>query len=193
MANPEHLEILRQGVKVWNNWRQENPKIKADLSYADIRKADLSVANLSYADLSGAYLGYADLSGAYLRKANLKEADLSGADLRKANLKEADLSGADLSGASLSGADLKEADLSGADLTQTQVLYTNLEKNTLTGACIKDWHINTETNLQNIKCDYIFFNSIWNVQKRKSIFTERRPHQEDKFFEAGDFERLVKR
>lgn len=24
MANPEHLAILKQGVKVWNEWREEN-------------------------------------------------------------------------------------------------------------------------------------------------------------------------
>ena len=26
MANPEHLEILKQGVDVWNKWREENPE-----------------------------------------------------------------------------------------------------------------------------------------------------------------------
>ncbi len=24
MANPEHLGILKQGVEVWNQWREEN-------------------------------------------------------------------------------------------------------------------------------------------------------------------------
>ena len=28
MANPEHLAILKQGVWVWNNWRDENPCIE---------------------------------------------------------------------------------------------------------------------------------------------------------------------
>jgi len=26
MANPEHLEILKQGVESWNKWHEENPK-----------------------------------------------------------------------------------------------------------------------------------------------------------------------
>jgi hypothetical protein len=34
MANPEHLEILNQGVESWNKWRKENPHIKPDLSEA---------------------------------------------------------------------------------------------------------------------------------------------------------------
>jgi hypothetical protein len=32
MANQEHLEILKQGVKIWNHWRKEHPEIKPDLS-----------------------------------------------------------------------------------------------------------------------------------------------------------------
>jgi hypothetical protein len=32
MANPEHVEILKQGVEVWNKWRKENKAIVPDLS-----------------------------------------------------------------------------------------------------------------------------------------------------------------
>jgi len=35
MANPEHLQILEQGVKVWNAWREQNEDISLDLSGAD--------------------------------------------------------------------------------------------------------------------------------------------------------------
>lgn len=31
MANPEHLEILKQGMKVWNEWRELNPEVRPDL------------------------------------------------------------------------------------------------------------------------------------------------------------------
>ncbi len=71
MANPEHLEILKQGVEVWNRWREENRKTPPDLS-----GADLSGADLKGADLSGADFTMADLSGANLSGANLSRTGL---------------------------------------------------------------------------------------------------------------------
>jgi hypothetical protein len=42
MANPEHLNILKQGVEVWNQWRKENPGVEGDLTHADLTKANLT-------------------------------------------------------------------------------------------------------------------------------------------------------
>ena len=44
MANPEHLEILKQGVEAWNQWREQNPQTKPDLSGAILREANLGGA-----------------------------------------------------------------------------------------------------------------------------------------------------
>jgi uncharacterized protein YjbI with pentapeptide repeats len=256
MANLEHLALLKQGIKVWNEWRKTNLEIKPDLSEADLSKAnlrriDLSGANLSKADLSGTYLSNAslreaslikadlsvanlrgadlsvanlrgaDLSGASLIKADLSgasliKADLSGADLSRANLREADLRGvylgvADFSGADLSGAilseailseadlngtnlskvDLSEADLRGKDLSKVdlsetnlsriQALKTNFEGATFTGACIEDWNINSETNLNNVICDYVYL---------KEGKQERRPSDPKKNFAPGEFTKI---
>jgi hypothetical protein len=41
VANAEHLNVLRQGVKAWNQWRKEHPETRPDL-----RKADLVGASL---------------------------------------------------------------------------------------------------------------------------------------------------
>jgi hypothetical protein len=121
MANPEHLDRLRQVVDVWNAWRAENPSIRPDLSRADLYGVDLYRANLSGADLSGANLTKANLMGANLGAANLIEADLTGADLIGTNLTNVNLSGANLSGADLYGAQLVEANLSDAVLTGCRV------------------------------------------------------------------------
>ena len=110
MANSEHVEWLREGVKAWNLRRRREP-FEPDLTAADLIEADLSGADLRGADLTAADLSGADLRGADLVGANLREADLVGADLVGADLIEADLSGADLRGANLRGADLRGADI----------------------------------------------------------------------------------
>jgi Pentapeptide repeats (8 copies) len=199
MANEEHLAILNQGVEVWNEWRERNSKIILDLREAYLREADLSGADLSGAYLSGAnlrraILRRADLSRAYLVGTDLRRADLSGAYLVGTDLSRAYLSGvalneANLNEANLGGADLREADLSRADLggtnfLTTQALATNFQGSTLTGACLEDWHINSETNLENVICDYVYL---------KSNQQERRPHDPNKTFAPGEFTKLFQK
>jgi hypothetical protein len=132
MANPEHIERLKQGIESWNAWRNENPE-EPDLSLANLNGASLRLADLFGTDLSRANLHQADLTRAYLRGANLHGADLSdaklgGADLIGANLLGADLRGADLSDAQLGGvsADLSYTNLSGALLWDTVITHVDL-------------------------------------------------------------------
>jgi hypothetical protein len=47
MANPEHLQILMQGVETWNQWRSKNRDIKPDLTSVCLAGTDLSEADLS--------------------------------------------------------------------------------------------------------------------------------------------------
>ena len=71
MANEEHLKILKQGVEVWNKWREENPDEQPDLSGKNFLGMILNGANLVKTDFSGSYLGEAFLSGAKLISAKL--------------------------------------------------------------------------------------------------------------------------
>ncbi len=156
-ANQEHIDILKQGVEIWNQWRVEHHDIQPDLSIAilrkaDLRKADLRGANLSTANLSGANLKGANLSRAILyqtklSKADLREAFLSTTILRRADLRKADLRGADLRGADLNGADLSAADLSAANLNGAILVDTNLSGATLIGCSIygiSAWNVGLE-------------------------------------------------
>jgi Pentapeptide repeats (8 copies) len=173
MADQEHLKIIRQGIDVWNDWREMNLKERADLSEADLlganlsgadlRKADLRGANLSHADLLGAFLSEAflseaNLTGAFLSGATLRGAHLFGAILREAHLRETDLSGAFLGGADLSEADLRGAYLSRPDLSRAHLIATDLRGATLTGS-------------------YVYGVSVWNIkmdgrtQQRNLIIT----------------------
>jgi hypothetical protein len=77
MATQQHLDILKQGVEIWNQWRQEQFDAFFDLSQTDLRRARLTIADLSHADLSGIKLSGVNLSYVNLSGANLSSAGLS--------------------------------------------------------------------------------------------------------------------
>jgi hypothetical protein len=129
MANEEHLKILKQGVEVWNQWREENTAIRPDLSRADLSEADLRKANLSEANLRGA-----NLHGVNLREADLREADLRWAILSMADLRMADLSEANLSEAALIAGDLRRAELIKTNLRMANLVKADLSEAVLQGA-----------------------------------------------------------
>jgi len=161
MADEKHVAILKQGVDVWNKWREENPEVVPDLSGIELNKAELPKANLKKVlffkivlgeqivrpQMRGANLREADLSEADLRWADLGSADLNRAILRKTNLYMANLglshlshtqmAGADLSSADLHAAYFMNSDLSGVNLSKANIAYTNF-----TGANLQ------EVNLQ---------------------------------------------
>jgi uncharacterized protein YjbI with pentapeptide repeats len=174
VANPEQLEILKQGVEVWNQWRSENYHIAVDLSQANLSKNDLRKFDLIYANLSRANLTEADLSSAELNYANLTEADLSNANLsngyfthanlreanlRKADIRQTELSLANLTNASLRGANflysnldktnLTKADLSGANISRANLSNANLTRANLTGANLRGSNL-WKANLSNV-------------------------------------------
>jgi uncharacterized protein YjbI with pentapeptide repeats len=150
VANPEHLDILRQGVDIWNEWRKNELKVRPDLGGADLRKANLNLTDLHGAMLGGADLYEASLIGANLRKANLhrtilKKADLGAADLYKANLSEANLAGADLGAVNLGGANLSGAELNGVNLFQANLRKANLDGAFLSGADLYEANLSEAT------------------------------------------------
>ncbi|MBN1453084.1 MAG: toll/interleukin-1 receptor domain-containing protein [Anaerolineales bacterium] len=116
MADQEQLGILKQGVDVWNKWREDNFGIEIDLS-----SAELTESNLAGVNLHNAYLRDAIIIRVNLTRSILLGADLSRAILTGANLARANLVGANFTSADLDGADLRESSLIGADLTETQL------------------------------------------------------------------------
>jgi len=185
LANPEHLAKLKEGVKPWNQWREQNPEVQPDLCDADLRKADLSEANLRKtgllgASLTGANLYKADLRGDDLRGADLSEADLReaclrGASLIRANLCNADLKGADLSAADLSAAHLFRADLSRAALIRANLSWANLSAAHLSRADLTAADLSkailVDTNLEgaNLTGCSVYGVSAWNVSLEGAI------------------------
>jgi hypothetical protein len=134
MANPEHVEIVRQGAAAIAEWQRRNPVASLDLSGADLRAADLLEANLFEADLAGADLTTAHLAMVNLFLASLSKAQLRDADLFAGNLTQANLAGANLRGANLSGANLLLTNLTDADLCEADLRGASLWKANLTEA-----------------------------------------------------------
>jgi len=138
VANPEYVELLRQGVVSWNKWRKENPEVRLDLRGADLRQVDLREARLGWLNLDEADLREACLDAVNLNMSSLHNADLSYAQMGDVNLTRANLSSAKLVGATLSrfdpyesGAILRDANLSSANLN-----YSFLQSACLDRACL---------------------------------------------------------
>jgi len=186
LSEADLSEADLSGAYLSGAYLRESNLIMADLSRANLNGANLSRAKLNRANLNGANLNGANLNGANLNGANLIIADLIGADLREADLREADLYGTNLSGANLSGADLE----------RSQVIHTNFHNATLTGSHIKDWHINSETDLDEVICEYVYLDCEYldfdNVEKNveKKEKKERRPINGN--FDPGEFASLYK-
>ena len=91
MANTEHIQILEQGVNVWNKWRKNNPEIVPDLSGERFSGENLDGYDLSNADLTNTNWYNCHLS-TDLRSARLNGAHIGYTDITNANLNGADLS-----------------------------------------------------------------------------------------------------
>jgi uncharacterized protein YjbI with pentapeptide repeats len=136
MANPEHFDMINQDVDTWNEWREENPDIKPDVSETNLIIPTLSMANLTDVnfygtDLTGVDFQGADLEGANLEKTNLLTAVFDDANLQRvnftnANLRHVDFISANLVLANFFMADLKSADLSRATLISANFFNANL-------------------------------------------------------------------
>jgi hypothetical protein len=191
MANKEQLSILKQGVDVWNKWRDNNPDEYIDLTEAEISNANLSRVDLGGVNLKGALLKGADLSDSNLGQADLSEADLSGAnllqaELSQANLHKAKLNNANLHGAYLWGANLSEADLSRANLAFAVLMRANLTKANLTNAELSAATlIHTTVSRAKVSGSSIYAINVWDLigefedQKDLVISARGRPGMED--------------
>jgi hypothetical protein len=144
MANPEHLEILKQGVETWNQWRKDHPEIEPDLHDAVLVETNLSGVNFRGAILENANLGGTDFSRADLAAARLAHADFDGsrlidaglqlAKLQWASLRMASLIGANFDGANLNFAILSMSHLNNANFTNTVLIETDFSNSILRGA-----------------------------------------------------------
>ncbi|MBW4639787.1 MAG: pentapeptide repeat-containing protein [Gloeocapsa sp. UFS-A4-WI-NPMV-4B04] len=174
---------------------------------ADLTNANFTQALLKHTDLRGAILArtnwfqanglsQARIGRTYLENREVRELLISKegkgknfdrCDLRGVNLQNANLSDSSLIGADLSEATLQSTDLSRAKLVQTQLYRTDLTYACLTGAHIQDWAISTDTNFQDVRCEYIYMR----LPTQADPDPWRKPDNRHETFKEDDFSDFI--
>lgn len=164
-------------------------------NFSDSRHNSTNLTNIRWHNAQGldrARLGTSNLQNPRVRHLlvtlNGVNQDLTNADLRGANLAGANLHRIHLKGTNLNGATLADAELHGANLTEAQCIGTDFTGARLTGACLEAWNIDETTILKDIDCEYVFLKA----EPDRYGNRERRPHNPNKIFQPGDFEKFFK-
>jgi len=137
MLNQKHLKKLQQGIKSWNKWRSDFPRVIPQLQAARLRGMNLNGVDFHSTNLFSADLRDGNLRTADLRRADLCHADLRGADLHRADLTNAELPLAQFQGTNLSEAKFCWADLNGAVMRNSNLRTANLMHATLSEADLR--------------------------------------------------------
>lgn len=165
---------------------------QANLKSVDFRQATLTrtcwlqTKNLAQARLEGTYLENPKLRQLVVTKEG-REQNFDRLNLRELNLENANLQDVSFIGTDLSEANLQKANLAGAKLAQAQLYQSILNQACLTGAYIQNWGISTDTQLEEIKCDYIYMQ----LPTKDDPDPCRKPDNRREIFQPGDFAEFI--
>jgi len=125
MRNMNYYNLLSEGVKKWNSWRQENLELTPDLTGVNLENSDLhgidfSNTILSFCNLKNTNLAYAKLYQTEFYEADISNANLSGTDLRGAKLHNTKMTNSSLIGADLFRVDFINTILNGVDFNNSR-------------------------------------------------------------------------
>lgn len=188
MANQDHFAILKQGVKVWNDWRRSEPSIVPDLADVDLTENTLNEIDFSKTNLENAIFNNASLNSANFEKANMMWTKLGGTKLKNSIFRDTKIQQANFL-----GADLRETDFSYADIRSSQIVYANLSNAQLSfadirladlrdskfiGAILRQTNlmyatlVDTDFSRADLSGSRIFGISAWNVNLTDAIQTD---------------------
>ncbi|WP_414585063.1 pentapeptide repeat-containing protein [Scytonema sp. PCC 10023] len=91
-----------------------------------------------------------------LTKGCSDDSDFSQLNLRGAYLQDLQMPKFHFIDTDLSGANMQRANLSESFFVRTQVIGVNFSGADLTGICIEDWSVNSQTCFTNVTCDYVY-------------------------------------
>lgn len=167
---------------------------RAILHDVDFSETDLQGANFRYSQLLGCRFQKAKnhhlalTYGTPLAPRKVRELVVNGVvtetDFHGLNLQGLVFSGLDLRGFNFANANVSFANFSGCDLREANLsevtaLGTRFNEAKMTGACIQNWNIDTRTELNQIRCDFVY------LTDGKQ---QRNPPESD--FAAGEFSKL---
>ena len=167
---------------------KESILTNAKFTYAILKNCEFTGTNMVQTDWENAYFIRCKFSGRfnnqlvrelYVSKIGINR-NFSFIDLLGLNLTGVNLRGANLTAANLNETNLSQADLENANLCNVQAIRTDFTGANLSGACIENWAITSETDFTHVVCSHIFLNS---------ARTERQPASG--FLEQGDFAKLI--
>jgi uncharacterized protein YjbI with pentapeptide repeats len=167
MVNGSHLEILDQGIKIWNKWREENREIRPDLSRLKLYDSDLMKI-----DFIGSILNEVLFKGVDLSESNLNEANLTNAifddvwgyksnfsrtkvlnanfnyvNLERSELTHSNFENSRLNRVNLDNSNIKNSNLNKIELKKSKLKSSDLRKCTFKSAFIKKTDI-SKANLK---------------------------------------------
>ncbi|MBD2677525.1 MULTISPECIES: pentapeptide repeat-containing protein [Nostoc] len=197
-----HLDFLRDWAIAVASWGGTS-FYNLDLSHVDFTGSQLAnsdlrarkfyrtcfkgVTGLDRARLDNRYL---DLINYKVQKLLTKEVcehkNFSRINLQGAYLRDVDMRDIILIETNLNGADLQGADLRRSILVRAQVTGANFTRAKLTGICIEDWSINSQTCFAGVECEYIY-----RKLDDKGESTDKYPVGRN--FEKGEFEALFQK
>ncbi|NJL54720.1 pentapeptide repeat-containing protein [bacterium] len=132
------------------------------------------------------------MTGANLSNCNLRFGRFSGTKMVGCSLSRSDLTKANLVNSSLIDSELIEskftrASLKNALLPGAKALGTIFRRTDLTGACIANWQINSETSFQDLICEHIYLDYFY--KKNQPTRAKRIPSEAS--FQENDFENIM--
>ena len=153
MANKKQVELLKQGVRAWNEWRIKT-KLDGSSPHIDLTGANLSGLDLSSVDtFTDLQLFHADLTGADLTKADLGGVSLVNSILEGANLRGSDLNSTYFWGSNLDNANLTQTDIRDTDFSETTMDGTDFSDSLMDGAIFVRVDLRNTKGLESVLCE----------------------------------------